>query len=160
MKPLDPIVREILVAVAPASAFEAFTASIARWWPTATHSLSSERCMAPPIDVIMDAHEGGRIYEIMANGEIALWGSITKWVPNECVAFTWHVGRKSDQHTDVEVTFAASEAGTKVTLVHSNWERLGEDAEGARAGYSSGWVGVLDGAFGDYVASLAALSQA
>lgn len=160
MKPIPPVMREILVAVTPAEAFDAFTASIGKWWPSATHSMSSGVCKAPSKDVIMEPRAGGRLYEIMANGEESLWGTVTDWAPGERVGFTWHVGRPPEEHTNVEVSFRASEAGTKVILTHSNWERLGEAAADTRKGYDSGWVGVFDGAYGDFVASLQSRASA
>lgn len=151
MTHLDPVTREILVAVTPAHAFDAFTQSIGKWWPTATHSMSSGVCKAPSRDVIMELYEGGRIYEIMANGEESTWGKITRWSSGQLVAFTWHVGRAPEQHTHVEVSFTASEAGTKVRLVHTDWERLGDEAKTQRDGYAKGWVGVFDECFGGFL---------
>lgn len=151
MTAIPPVTREILVAVTPTRAFEAFTASIGKWWPGETHSLSSGICKAPPRDVIMEPRTGGALYEIMANGERSPWGTVTDWSPPHRVAFTWHVGRPPEAHTDIAVSFAASEAGTRVTLTHSNWERLGEAAEETRKGYDTGWIGVFDGAYADYL---------
>jgi len=48
---------------------------------------------------------------------------------------------------DVEVTFAADGKGTRVTLVHSGWQKLGEKGAAARAGYGEGWTVVLGEAF-------------
>ena len=34
--------------------------------------------------------------------------------------------------------------GTRLTLVHTGWEALGDAAAEARQGYDGGWAGVLD----------------
>lgn len=61
------------------------------------------------------------------------------------VAFSWHPGRTSDTAQRVEVTFEADGEHTRVTLVHTGWETLGDAAAETRDGYGSGWVPVLEG---------------
>jgi hypothetical protein len=45
------------------------------------------------------------------------------------------------------VRFSAEGSGTRVELVHTGWERLGERAGEVRARYDTGWEPVL----GSYV---------
>ena len=50
------------------------------------------------------------------------------WEPPQRLVFEW---RNADfaphEHTQVEVTFAASAGGTRVTVVHSGWSTLRGD---------------------------------
>jgi hypothetical protein len=44
----------------------------------------------------------------------------------------------------LEVAFQPSEAGTRVVVTHTGWEKLGAEAATLQANYSQGWVFVLD----------------
>ena len=46
------------------------------------------------------------------------------------------------------MTFVATEAGTRVELTHSGWEKLGPEAAKVRAGYDSGWELVFVESYG------------
>ena len=47
--------------------------------------------------------------------------------------------------TEIDVTFTASDAGTRVEVVHSGWERYGDLAQATRTEYDgeNGWSRVL-----------------
>ena len=40
---------------------------------------------------------------------------------------------------DIEVRSSPTAAGTRLTLTHTGWERLGKEARKARRGYPIGW---------------------
>ena len=44
---------------------------------------------------------------------------------------------------EVEVRFTPEGSGTRMELIHSHWERLGDKAKVARRGYPIGWAYVL-----------------
>ena len=137
---IAPVEKTVHVACAPARAFEVFTAEIARWWPLATHTVftgRSVRCVLTP-------RRGGEIFEETADGEHAAWGRVTEWEPPSRVAFLWWPGGTEETAGDVVVTFARVGYGTRVTLVHPGWQRLGEAAAKARESYDEGW-GVVFG---------------
>lgn len=139
---IEPIVREITVSADPAEAFIRFTAHFGDWWPLTSHSLSASagnRAKA----VVMEPGIGGTIVETMFDGDTVTWGAITDWQPGRKVAFTWHLRRPEDQQTYVSVTFSPVENGTLVRLVHSGWDRFGEDAQSNRDEYYSGWGKIL-----------------
>jgi uncharacterized protein YndB with AHSA1/START domain len=142
-------VRKSITVDAPVEvAFEVFTSGIASWWPVETHKVGAGTAMA----VTMEGRQGGRLFETSADGTEHDWGHLTAWEPPARVAFTWHPGYDDPtQHTDVEVTFVAEGAGTRVELVHVGWERLGERAAETVRGYDNGWNLVL----GRYTAAAA-----
>jgi uncharacterized protein YndB with AHSA1/START domain len=59
------------------------------------------------------------------------------------VVLAWKPNTSDRPPTELEVRFTAVAGGTLVELEHRGWERLGEIAEEARAGYGQGWAGVL-----------------
>jgi hypothetical protein len=120
----------------PAAAFEVFTAGLGRWWPLASHSVYETGSASV-------AFADGQILERSADGRTALWGTVTRWEPAVAVAFTWHPGRSPEGASHVEVTFAAADAQTLVTLEHTGWEVFGDPAA-ARDSYDEGWPVVLD----------------
>ncbi len=143
MSEYPPIRREVLVEAVPEAAFEIFTAGLGRWWP-----------LAEGKGVYGDgtvAFAGGQIVERSAAGDLAVWGTVTRWEPPAAVAFTWHPGRDAEGASQVEVTFTAAGAQTLVRLTHSGWE-IFDDPAAMRAEYDKGWPTVL-GAYVEHTAS-------
>jgi uncharacterized protein YndB with AHSA1/START domain len=122
-------------------AFKVFTAGIAEWWP-----LREGFSFAPDEsrigEIVLEAREGGRLYERFADGEEYEIGRVTLCHPPERIAFTWG-HRDPVTATEVEVTFTADGDGTRVDVVHSGWERLGAKAREAANDYGGGWGFVL-----------------
>ena len=147
---IPPIRREIVVDADPDTAFEAFTARIGRWWPVGDHSVYGAGSFVEFAD--------DRIVERSADGQIAVWGTVTTWSPPAALAFTWHPGQEPGRASHVRVTFTATGAQTKVQLEHSGWEVFNDPAA-ARAEYDQGWPHVL-GCFGDDLAATLATPQA
>jgi uncharacterized protein YciI len=132
---VPPIRREILVGADPATAFEAFTAHIGRWWPLAELSVYGTGAIV--------GFSGGQIIERSAEGRSTVWGTVTRWEPAAAVAFTWHPGGTPERASHVEVTFTPAGTQTLVTLTHAGWDAL-DDPAAARAEYQQGWPMVLD----------------
>ena len=113
----DPIRQSVMVDCPIDDAFRLFTEEFAEWWPLATHSLApgeSDHCEIEP-------WTGGRIYEESSSGRKREWGRILTWDPPRKLEFSWRPGRDSERET-VEVRFSEEREGTRVTLVHRNWE--------------------------------------
>lgn len=149
---LAPVVADLVVPCPPGRAFDYFTRDIGRWWPLASHSVGRQDAK----DVRFEPHAGGRLVETQADGRACAWGRVEAWHPGERLRFTWHPGRAEATAQWVEVTFALHPDGTRVTLTHGGWERLGERADAARANYVPGWRTVLVEGFGGYCARAAA----
>ena len=135
---LAEIRKQVTVPQDPAGAFRLFTDQMRAWWPLASHSIGGEAA----VDVTFEPGVGGRILETMRDGETALWGTVTAWDPPARVVFSWHVGREPSEPTEVEVTFLATDTGTRVTLIHRDWARWTDGRE-MRARYDRGWEPVL-----------------
>ena len=138
----EPIVKTIRVPLVPDAAFELFTARIGTWWPVESHSVSAGQG-APSKSLVMETRLGGEVTEIASDGTRHVWGKVLEWEPGAALRMTWHPGKMADQKTELHVTFAAEGDGCRVQLTHSGWEALA-DGDKTRAGYNSGWVGVLD----------------
>jgi uncharacterized protein YciI len=140
---VPPIRREILVEADPAAAFEVFTAGIGRWWPLDELSVHGRDATVSFTESSTGSFAGGQIIERSADGETAVWGTVTRWEPPDAVAFSWHPGQPAERASHVLVTFAAAEPGqTLVRLEHAGWEAFADPAA-ARAEYDHGWPMVL-----------------
>jgi uncharacterized protein YndB with AHSA1/START domain len=139
---VPPVIKVIECAGTPEQAFARFSAEIGVWWPLATHSLAGK---TEGVSVAFDRLEpGGQLVERWSTGEAHVWGTITAVDPPVRIAFTWHVGRNEDQAQLVELTFNSTSSGrTRVQLVHSGWELMGERAAARRDEYDEGWDFVL-----------------
>lgn len=134
MSPVPPMRRQILVDADQPTAFAVFTGRIGRWWPLAELSVYGAGATV--------AFEDGQIVERSAEGQSALWGTVTRWDPPDAVAFSWHPGKPAELASRVEVTFAVAAGQTLVTLEHTGWEVFADPAA-ARAEYEQGWAPVL-----------------
>ncbi len=138
---VEPVVRTIEVSCSIEHAFRTFTERIGSWWPLASHSIGGVRAE----HVELEAREGGLLVERYGDDERAVWGKVLAWEPPHRLLLSWHPGQDASLATEVEVTFGESPGGTRVTLEHRGWDRLGADAEAARLSYDEGWPIVLGG---------------
>jgi hypothetical protein len=101
----------VAVAVAPAQAFDIFTAQIDQWWRRGLkfrHSESRSGLLR------IEPHAGGRLFESFDRDGTAhvMWRN-ANFAANE--------------QTDVEVEFAPTASGTLVTVTHSGLSALRTD---------------------------------
>lgn len=143
---LGPLEKSVTVPRSPEEAFRIFAAEIARWWPLSKFSISHGRSKMAKT-CAMEPFVGGEIYEVDEDGARCPWGRVVAWNPPARVAFTWHPASDPAQAQDIEVTFTKDGTGTRVTLVHSGWQKLGEKGAAARESYGEGWSFVLGEAF-------------
>lgn len=142
----SPIVVSVDLAVPPAEAFEAFTERFADWWPVLTHSLSrsaATRCS-------FEARAGGLVEERAPDGVRHVWGEVIAVEPGRRVRFSWYPGREPESAQWVDVVFAESQSGSRVTLTHGGWDALGEIAPLLRREYMPGWQHVFGELFASY----------
>lgn len=148
---LPPVELAVAVPLAPDAAFRLFTVEMTTWWPLGTHSIGQERARK----VVFEPELGGRIFEVDDGGSEHEWGRVLVWEPGRRFAMSWYPGRDDTTATEVEVRFDASGEGSRVTLRHRDWERIGERAAETRDMYSGGWRHVLGERFRDRATALA-----
>jgi uncharacterized protein YndB with AHSA1/START domain len=142
---VPPVVKAVTVRCPPATAFRRFTEDLAAWWPLATHHIADD-----PLSCAMEGRVGGRVLERDKRGAEKVWGIIEQWDPPRRLAFTWQVNLPVEQAQRIEVTFTPASGGTRVELVHSGWEKLGDAAAARRDNYDKGWVRVFEQCYADY----------
>ena len=131
--------KRVTVSRPVEEAFRIFTEEIAEWWPYATHSVEKENVDT----VILERRGGGRFYERAKDGTEHTWGRVLSWDPPSRVVYSWHPGRGEETAQEVEITFTAVADGTRVELVHTRWEVLGDRKAEVVASYDAGWDKVL-----------------
>jgi uncharacterized protein YndB with AHSA1/START domain len=145
---VPPVVKSVTVGCSVERAFRLFTADLGKWWPLARFHMADD-----PQTCLLEPRVGGRVYEHAANGTESVWGHVEAWEPPRRLGFTWLVGPAAQHPQHIEVTFAEEGGRTRVTLVHSGWEALGERAAALRESYDQGWVAVFEQAYGSYANS-------
>ena len=95
---------------------------------------------------------GGRIFERAGSGNEHEWGEVLTWEPPSRLAYLWHIYGPREQATQVEISFAPEADGTRVTVNHSGFERLGAEGAELRRRNERGWAGLLE----PYLAACAA----
>jgi uncharacterized protein YndB with AHSA1/START domain len=140
--------KTVTVDAAPAWAFEVFTQRLADWWPLDTHHIAEKDA----VDARFEAFEGGRFYEIAADGTETQWGTVSVWDPPNRFVYFWQLNCDWAFEPDiaaaseVEVRFTEEAPGrTRVDLEHRLLERYGDRAEEMAGAFGSdgGWAGLL-----------------
>ena len=134
------------VAVAPARAFEIFTAGFNTWWNREHHLLDGELA-----EVGIEPFVGGRLWERVTTGEECTWGRVLSWDPPRSFSYSWLIGTDWGVPADdavgsrVTVTFTPSSSGTTVEVVHDQLDVHGDGWETMRdaVGGAEGWPGLL-----------------
>ncbi|HET7234917.1 MAG TPA: SRPBCC domain-containing protein [Actinomycetota bacterium] len=144
---IESILRSVTVRCDPERAFRLFTEEMGSWWPVRTHARAVTEFEDEDLKVErveFQTFEGGSVLEHMSNGETLPWGEVVAWDPPRSFVLAWKPHPRPTPPTEVEVRFTAQGQHTIVELEHRAWERLGEDVEEIRAGYSEGWIVTLE----------------
>ena len=150
MTDLPPLVRRFDVPCPPDEAFETFLSGMGRWWPMEKFSTSAFRGVPSTLEVA--AQVGGEIVEVAEDGARVLWGTIETLEPPHRMSMRFHIPHPDEvvtARTLVELTFTATQSGTRVQLSQSEWESLGKLAKPLHGGYGGGWAVIFDGAYAD-----------
>lgn len=143
-----PIRKSIHVNVAPARAFEIFTAGMARWW-LKTHTINPTK--SPIKEIAIEPRTGGRWFERGEDGSECQWGKVLAWEPPDHqgpgrLLLAWQINGRWQFDpaliTEVDIRFTPDGDGTRVDLEHRKLEALGEQAEAMAQAFTGGW-GVL-----------------
>ena len=129
-------------------AFKVFTEKMGAWWP-ATHHVGG----TPFRDILIDPRTGGRWYEINADGQECIWGSVVAWEPPKKVVLSWHLqpdwsfSPDMAKASEVALEFIAEgPEKTRLEFEHRHLERHGAGWESMRekVGATNGWPMILD----------------
>ena len=131
--------QTVVLDAAPQAAFALFTEEIYRWWPLrAGFAYGGDRARS----IHLEPWDGGRFYERLIDGDEIQVGRVTACDPPRHLAFSWR-GVAWTAETQVEVDFRPEGVGTRVDLVHSGFELLGDTGQEVRDGFAGGWPRVL-----------------
>jgi len=130
-----PVRQSALVRAGRQHTFDTFVDTIGTWWPVNPFSAGKDRVR----NVSVDKHLGGRVYETWDDGTEADWGEVLIWSPPERFAMTWAI---VSVHTEVELTFIElGPALTRVSVVHSGWEKLSDEQLAEDCALPGGYLG-------------------
>lgn len=130
-----PVRQSALVRAGRQHTFDTFVDTIGVWWPVNPFSAGKDRVR----DVTVDKRVGGRVYETWQDGTEVDWGEVLAWSPPERFAMTWAI---VSVLTEVELTFAElGPALTRVSVVHSGWEKLSDEQLAKDCALPGGYLG-------------------
>lgn len=110
------------VPAPPERAFEAFTAEIGQWWRP--NGLFQFTPRSPGV-LAFEPGRDGRLTETLESGKVFEIGRIRAWEPPTRLVFGWRQATFAEgQDTEVEVTFEAVGAETRVTVRHTGWDSV------------------------------------
>jgi len=153
VRPTDSVTVTTVVALAPDAAFAVFTDEVDAWWRRGPRF----RSRATEDGTL--AFTGGRLVETFADGERYEVGRVLHWEPGARLVFEWRDRSfAATESTEVEVRFVPDARGTRVTLVHRGWDRLGPNHPGRRGARGHAFLDVLGLWWADLTVSLRALT--
>ena len=134
----------IHVDVDPDTAFAVFTEEIDAWYQRGPHNFADP---GRAVGIRFEPFVGGRLIEVhdRETGEGLTMARIDVWEPGKRLVFVDH------RETEADVTFEASDGGTRVTLEHRGLERLAPQQAEQHATF--GWRLVF-GWYEQYTAAL------
>jgi len=146
----DTAVQASIVVETPQQlAFDVFTKDMASWWPPEHHILEAELA-----EIVFELREGGRIYDVGADGSTCEWARVLAFEPPERLVISWNITPQWKLQTDPELTsevefrfIAEGDERTRVELEHRHLDRHGQGWEAMRAAVGSpdGWNRGLEG---------------
>jgi hypothetical protein len=126
------IEKTVFLECAPARAFVLFTERASDWWPATLRHTADPRS---EIRLIPD----GRFWERATDGREVELGRVVVWEPAQRLILDFYPGTDAQHPTEVLVSFAAENTGTRVVVKHGpKPESAGLWAEGA-PGFERAW---------------------
>ncbi len=105
------IVKSVMLPLPPPAAFELFTRKIGEWWPP-----DRRHTQDPTSEIFL--LQSGRFYERAQDGQEVELGHVRSWERPSRILFDFFIATGPEKPTEVEITFAADEGGTRVTVTH------------------------------------------
>lgn len=148
--PIQPVVLTRELTCTPHQAFLLCTTELGRWWPSyytfSNHDLET---------ILVEPQAGGRCMERDSAGNEYQWGVVEAVQADEPplrITFRWMIDfdrtpqPDAEQASRVELTFHEAEGGTRLELLHDQWERHVDRQKDYRDALASmlGWPLLLD----------------
>jgi len=118
----------VTVAVPPPLAFEIFTDEIDRWW---RRGIKFRQASSRGGFLRIEPVVGGRLFESIdgeGGAHVLEVGRVRVWDPPLRLGFTWRSANyAAHEHTEVDIEFAPTAAGTLVTVTHRGFSALRAD---------------------------------
>lgn len=129
MANVEDVRKHVDVPIGAVEAFEIFTRHPSTWWPP--HHVQVDQ---PRVGLCFEPYVGGRYFEWNVNGNEFTWGTISVFEPGRRLRMSWRLGAgftalKHDDCSEIEVLFDGHDGSTRVTLIHTSFERLGQDGQ-------------------------------
>lgn len=105
------MVKSVVLPLAPVAAFELFTQRAGDWWPTGRRHTDD-----PESQIFL--LQSGRFYERARNGHEVELGHVRSWDLPRRILLDFFVATGRERPTEVEITFALHDGGTRVTVIH------------------------------------------
>lgn len=124
---------EITIAGTPAAVWRALTVDTASWW-------GAPYQRGEAIDIVLDARLGGRLEERWADGDGAVWGTVTALRREAHLELEGPIGMAGPVASVVRIDLEPHEDTTVVRLSHEAVGRVDDDT---RRSYAAGWEDLL-----------------
>jgi len=105
------IVKSVVLSLGRLAAFELFTEKIGEWWPA-----DRRHTQDPTSEIFL--LQSGRFYERARDGHEVELGYVRSWELPSRILLDFFIATGPEKPTEVEITFAAEERGTRVTVTH------------------------------------------
>jgi uncharacterized protein YndB with AHSA1/START domain len=105
------MVKSVMLPLTPLAAFELFTQKIGVWWPA-----DRRHTQDPTSEIFL--LQSGRFYERARDGHEVELGHVRSWELPSRILLDFFIATGPEKPTEVEITFAAQEGGTRVTVTH------------------------------------------
>jgi hypothetical protein len=105
------MIKSVMLPLAPVAAFELFTRRIDEWWPPERRHIKDS-----PSEIFL--LPSGRFFERAGDGHEVELGCVRSWELPRRILLDFFIATGPEKPTEVEVTFAALEGGTRVTVTH------------------------------------------
>ena len=135
---IPPLEISFEVAASVAKAFDLWVSRPLLWWPKG-HTMSGS-----PVDIVIEARVGGRMYERAEDGRELDWGEVLEWDAPQRIRFLWHLFFTRAEATQVELVFTPTATGTHIVLRQTGWDDLGEVGPIRRERTVQGWATVTE----------------
>jgi hypothetical protein len=113
---LEPIAHTLALACSAEHAFDMYAGRIGDWWP-ARYTASAETVRG----VVIEAGQGGRVYERHADGTEIEWGRVTVWRPGQELAYSSTLAQTKEHPSEIRVAFSPTDEGCRLSFEHGGW---------------------------------------